>query len=452
MSNEGAPQPRSHYDVLGVSPDADAKSIKKAFRKNAFNTHPDRNPDLLDAEGKFKRIQEAYDVLTDPRRKTVYDASLHAPRPSSPPPRPPSRESKDPVWDFFRQNSSGFGSMFDDMFQTDAERAVRRKAQEEKEERERQKKERDRQEAERQAPLQATIEDAKKIFNKQNFFGAESIEGALGIHLDEADIPPIPFSIAELKRASDHFDLNSRLVLRIEKDKNGEPITLKRLKEIMDQSQRPGKAPRMEYNDKYDQNETFYTSETPRTGWALVSNELIPTTLQAHYLEQTKLLIPYLREEVYKGEPLPTLYEEAISEFEALRGELNGFLVPGSDKEEFTKRLVNLQINQLLRRTPVEVIYDALLMTNDVPKDNFGFGVQPPGGTEWTIGIMNAEGWPVRMGCFAEGRNRFASSQDLPNNSAFYVGVYLSRRGGRYSGKSHQHSRSSHKNLVITES
>lgn len=69
---------RDFYDVLGVSKDADEREIKKAYRREAMKHHPDRNPDDPDAEGKFKEASEAYEVLTDARKRAAYDQYGHA--------------------------------------------------------------------------------------------------------------------------------------------------------------------------------------------------------------------------------------------------------------------------------------------------------------------------------------------------------------------------------------
>lgn len=61
------------YKVLGVSKDAGAEDIKKAYRKLALETHPDRNPGNKEAEERFKKIQEAYSILSDPQRRDRYD-------------------------------------------------------------------------------------------------------------------------------------------------------------------------------------------------------------------------------------------------------------------------------------------------------------------------------------------------------------------------------------------
>lgn len=62
-----------YYQVLGVPKDADAKSIKKAFRKLARKYHPDVNPGDKEAERKFKEANEANEVLSDPEKRKKYD-------------------------------------------------------------------------------------------------------------------------------------------------------------------------------------------------------------------------------------------------------------------------------------------------------------------------------------------------------------------------------------------
>ena len=68
---------RDYYEVLGVDRSASQDEIKKAFRKLAFQYHPDRNKEP-DAEEKFKEISEAYAILSDPEKKGQYDRFGHA--------------------------------------------------------------------------------------------------------------------------------------------------------------------------------------------------------------------------------------------------------------------------------------------------------------------------------------------------------------------------------------
>jgi curved DNA-binding protein len=67
-----------YYELLGVERGSDAAAIKKAFRKKAIQWHPDKNPDNPKAEDKFKELNEAYAVLSDPDKKDQYDRFGHA--------------------------------------------------------------------------------------------------------------------------------------------------------------------------------------------------------------------------------------------------------------------------------------------------------------------------------------------------------------------------------------
>lgn len=69
---------RDYYEVLGVGKGADENEIKKAYRKLAMKYHPDKNPGDKGAEDKFKEAAEAYDVLSNPQKKTQYDRFGHA--------------------------------------------------------------------------------------------------------------------------------------------------------------------------------------------------------------------------------------------------------------------------------------------------------------------------------------------------------------------------------------
>ena len=67
-----------YYELLGVARNASDDEIKKSFRRLAMKYHPDRNRDNPQAEEQFKKVKEAYDVLSDPKKRSAYDQFGHA--------------------------------------------------------------------------------------------------------------------------------------------------------------------------------------------------------------------------------------------------------------------------------------------------------------------------------------------------------------------------------------
>jgi len=64
---------KDYYKILGISKDASQEEIKKSYRKLAMKYHPDKNPENIEAENKFKEVSEAYEVLKDPEKRKHYD-------------------------------------------------------------------------------------------------------------------------------------------------------------------------------------------------------------------------------------------------------------------------------------------------------------------------------------------------------------------------------------------
>src|SRR5262245_20933840 len=69
---------KNYYEILGVELFADTDSVKSAFRKLARQHHPDLNANNRQAEEKFKEINEAYEILSDPAKRAMHDATLQS--------------------------------------------------------------------------------------------------------------------------------------------------------------------------------------------------------------------------------------------------------------------------------------------------------------------------------------------------------------------------------------
>jgi molecular chaperone DnaJ len=96
---------QDYYATLGVAREASPDDLKKAYRKQAMQFHPDRNPGDKQAESKFKEVSEAYDVLKDDQKRAAYDRFGHA-----------AFENGGGGAGGFDFNGGGLGDIFDQMF------------------------------------------------------------------------------------------------------------------------------------------------------------------------------------------------------------------------------------------------------------------------------------------------------------------------------------------------
>lgn len=109
---------KDYYELLGVSRKAPLAEIKKAYRKLARKYHPDLNPGDKTAEAKFKEIQEAYSVLSNPQKKSQYDQFGFV---GETPPGGPYQQSSSSGFegfDFSRFGTSSFRDFFENIFGT----------------------------------------------------------------------------------------------------------------------------------------------------------------------------------------------------------------------------------------------------------------------------------------------------------------------------------------------
>lgn len=114
---------KDYYKVLGVKKDAKADEIKKSYRRLARKFHPDVNPNDKTAEDKFKEVQEAYDILSDEKKRKVFDKfgtyndNLDPDSPYSSGPGPSAGQNYDfSGFDFSTGPTSGGSSSFRDIF------------------------------------------------------------------------------------------------------------------------------------------------------------------------------------------------------------------------------------------------------------------------------------------------------------------------------------------------
>ena len=270
----------------------------------------------------------------------------------------------------------------------------------------------------RQAQGKETIsgiefQEARELLG-EDLIGPEEIEKTWGVRPE--DVPEIPFSREELERAK---EMGQMLVLRVEKTEDGKPMSLEAMNEIL--------AKRWEKEKKggllstaqgwKDFIKESYSKDVPRTGWALISKELLEGSTSKNYIEQTEVIIKALREQAFKDIEMPEEYEEAIREFEANKGRLTKLM--SENWQQAAKELAELKISQLTRGSIQETIYDLALYY-----DKNGKRLLPNVYT-WS-NSLSPDGELVYLGYFvARCVNGFRWTPDYCDG---YLGVLLSRR------------------------
>jgi hypothetical protein len=207
--------------------------------------------------------------------------------------------------------------------------------------------------------LQEQMDMAKEVMGEE-FFGFQEVKKAFGIEINPEDIPGIPFSIEELEKAK---KINQFLVLRVNMASDGKPLTLRKINEILKGKVSDGS--KLLYaddgtgkikSDSWYKDEDFPKTDKPKLAWALVSKEVISNSTSKNYLQQTEGLADYLKNQVFKGEEMPSEYQESIEEFEKEKGKIEKLM--SSDWQKAAEKLSSLKINQLTRQNPAEVLYD----------------------------------------------------------------------------------------------
>ncbi len=220
--------------------------------------------------------------------------------------------------------------------------------------------------------------DMGKDEKKRQFFGVNEIKIAFGFDIPKKDLPPIPFSTQELKEAKERGDY---LIYRPDTyrpataiaDATPTPLTMQTIAELV---QPTLTAINTEWKARYTgndwcENESFYTKDTPRKGWVLVSKEPLSDSTNKNYLQQTDLLVKELHT-LYPAtdtRPIATTYHEAIKDFHSKRAEIEQLLKDNKWKEA-ADILELLLITKLTRHSAPEAYYDAMLLRASTKSDS----------------------------------------------------------------------------------
>lgn len=259
------------------------------------------------------------------------------------------------------------------------------------------------------------IELAIEKLGKENVFGPKEIEKIFGVRL--AEVPGIPFSVEELERAE---KLGQMLLLRVDKTAEGKPMSLGAMTEIMAKRWKDeGKGDLLRTAEGWKNwiGEDRFTKESPRTGWALVSKDVLPESLSKNYLEQTEVIIATLKNKAFKGMGVPEEYAKAIAEFESKKDGLAKLI--GEDWKKAAKELSELKITQMTRQTFPETIYD-LAAYHDANNERLLSDKYA-----WSSSLF-PDGALVGLGPFDGGGVR--GDWWLPGHRGGRLGVSLSRR------------------------
>jgi hypothetical protein len=260
------------------------------------------------------------------------------------------------------------------------------------------------------------IQEARDILGPDNVLGPEAVKATWERDLTAQEIPPIPYSREQLEAGK---RMNMMLVLRMDRDKEGKPLTGKHMNEIIQPKlQAAGKGKLLHNVDWYAQ-EPFYETSTPTLAWKLVTRDLIEGSKGLNYTDQTKLL----RDTLAAQPDLTRAERDAIQEAnDATLARLKA--AASSDDEAIWKpaaqELAALMINQNHRRSFADVLFDYAMLLQSQDKRLFdGKSVY-----DWTSDLSSG-GALVHAGLPDSGGLGVSSLG--PRNRSDFLGVSLSR-------------------------
>ena len=204
--------------------------------------------------------------------------------------------------------------------------------------------------------IETSYEQAQEIMS-DSFYGVEEIKSTFRFEFPQEKVPAIPYSPEILEKAKGNGEM---LVLRVESDGEGSPMTMERMNGLMQailEEDSEEEQEKLLYDIGWYQTEDFFKNASLRTEWKLVGKNFVPDSTSKNYIEQTKVLRDYLMglDSVSKEEQ-----EECTDEL--LEG-LRKMLDEDYDKnwKEVARKLSELLINKNHRRIPAEILYDWVL-------------------------------------------------------------------------------------------
>jgi len=214
-------------------------------------------------------------------------------------------------------------------------------------------------------------EKAKELM-EEDFYGTEEFEMTVGFKTN-VKIPKIEYTAAHLQEAKEHGEM---LVLRIGQDNEGNPMTMKRILEIM--APRMPEGERLLYkqlhpgsaviqSDSWYKDEPFFTQDSLKTEWVLIGKEFAPNTINNNLAHQTLELYNEMKrrglltkeeekENIGLEKRLKELCEKMGVNWESQH--VDNQEKCGKNRPEVSRELANLSINRKHRRSPVGILYD----------------------------------------------------------------------------------------------
>ena len=191
-----------------------------------------------------------------------------------------------------------------------------------------------------------SLKAAESIFRRgTDCFGPEHIEDAFKMKVKI--VPEISFTEAELDAAKKRGEC-----LRL-----GVPITMKAVAEARGNKQTKGEP--LLFNIDWCKDETFYTTDTVRKGWALCNKEVLPESACKNYLEQTDFLVEHVSNKIWTPDTVPPKVAEAIATFKKKRAAIEKAM--NSDWKKAAEDLEGLAFNSMFRESPAEILYRLVL-------------------------------------------------------------------------------------------